>query len=74
MQKKLILIIPFFLLLFDVSFAQISDTYKNFKVAIYTHAYEVRQMNDMNWLEPIWNTISDQLHVDKAAGWPIIGF
>lgn len=65
MQKKLILLIPFILLVFDVSFAQISDSYKNFNVAIYARAYEVRQMNDLTWLEPIWNTISDQLHVDK---------
>lgn len=65
MKRKLILLIPFVLLVFDVSFAQISDGYKNFKVAIYVRAYEVRQMNDLTRLESIWNTISNQVHVDK---------
>jgi hypothetical protein len=47
-------------------FTQNSEGYKNFKVAIYTRSYEVRQMDNLNWLEPIWNTISNQLHVDKV--------
>lgn len=39
--------------------------YKNFKVAVYARAYEVRQMNDLKWLEPIWTGITDQVNVDK---------
>jgi hypothetical protein len=65
MKRKLILLIPFILFVFELSFAQMSENYKNFKVAVYARAYEVRQMNDLNWLEPIWNTISKQVHVDK---------
>jgi hypothetical protein len=32
--------------------------YKNFDVAVYARAYEVKQMNDLSWLEPIWKEIS----------------
>ncbi len=39
--------------------------YNNFKVAVYARAYEVRQMDKEDWLEPIWNEISGQVHVDK---------
>jgi hypothetical protein len=39
--------------------------YKNFKVAVYARAYEVRKMDDLQWLEPIWNEISQQMKVDK---------
>lgn len=39
--------------------------YKGFKVSVYARAYEVRQMNDLKWLEPIWDEISRQVKVDK---------
>jgi hypothetical protein len=39
--------------------------YQNFKASIYTRVYEVRQMDDIGWLEPRWNEISRQLKVDK---------
>jgi len=39
--------------------------YNNFKVAVYARAYEVRQMDKAEWIEPIWNEISSQVHVDK---------
>lgn len=39
--------------------------YKNFKVAVYTRAYQVREMDKMEWLEPKWTEISQQVHVDK---------
>src|SRR5690606_22630053 len=42
-----------------------SQGYKNFRVAVYARAYEVRQMDKTEWLEPIWNEISAQVHVDK---------
>ncbi len=41
------------------------ENYQNFKVAIYTRAYEVEQMTDPEWLETTWKTISDQVKVDK---------
>ncbi len=39
--------------------------YNNFKVAVYARAYEVRLMDRTEWIEPIWNEISSQVHVDK---------
>ena len=39
--------------------------YKNFRVAVYARAYEVRQMKDPAWLESRWATITSGLHVDK---------
>ncbi len=41
------------------------QNYENFKVAIYTRAYEVEKMTDPEWLETTWKTISDQVKVDK---------
>ncbi len=46
-------------------YAQIAEGYKNFSVAVYARAYEVRQMDKLEWLEPIWNQITSQVHVDK---------
>jgi len=42
-----------------------ADNYKNFKVAIYARAQQVRQMAEPNWLEPRWDEISRQVKVDK---------
>ena len=39
--------------------------YNNFKVAVYARAYEVKQMNNLKWLESVWNGISGQVKVDK---------
>ncbi len=39
--------------------------YKNFGVAIYARAYEVRQMKDPAWLESRWAAITAGLKVDK---------
>ncbi len=39
--------------------------YRNFKVAVYSRAYETRQMADLNWLEPRWNELTRQVRVDK---------
>ena len=39
--------------------------YENFKVAVYTRAYETAKMADPAWLEEHWTRISQQLHVDK---------
>ncbi|MBN1118695.1 MAG: hypothetical protein JXA77_15900 [Bacteroidales bacterium] len=39
--------------------------YENFKVSVYTRAYEVQKMQDINWLDSTWNIISSQLAVDK---------
>ena len=39
--------------------------FRNFKVAVYCRAYEVDKMGDLNWLEPLWNDLTRQVHVDK---------
>jgi hypothetical protein len=39
--------------------------YKNFKVSVYTRAYEVQKMKDPKWLDSTWTVISSQLDVDK---------
>jgi hypothetical protein len=39
--------------------------YRNFRVAVYARAYEVRQMKDPAWLEARWATITGGLKVDK---------
>ncbi len=44
---------------------QAKQNYKNFKVAIYTRAYEVQKMTDQHWLDSTWNVISNQIKVDK---------
>ncbi len=39
--------------------------YENFKVAVYSRAYEVEKMDDLKWLDSIWSDIERQVHVDK---------
>ena len=39
--------------------------YKNFRVAVYSRAFETAQMGDLEWLTPIWEKISKQVHVDR---------
>ena len=43
----------------------IADGYENFKVSVYSRAYETREMNDVKWIEPRWTEITRQVHVDK---------
>jgi hypothetical protein len=61
--KKLFLSLA--LLLLVISSAIAADHYKNFRVAVYTRAYETAKMGDDKVLEPIWDEISQQLKVDK---------
>lgn len=57
-------IMAFFLLC--VSANTLAQKYKNFKVSVYSRAYEVQKMADTSgYLKPIWNEISRQLKVDK---------
>ena len=39
--------------------------YQNFKVAVYSRAYEVEKMDDLEWLDSIWTEIERQVYVDK---------
>ena len=48
--------------------------YDNFKVSIYTRAYEVQNMTDPAWLDSTWNIISSQMKVDKIYLLRIRGF
>jgi hypothetical protein len=61
--KNILLIQLSFILFTNLVFSQ--NNTRNFKVAIYTRAYEVQKMKDSLWLESTWKTISDQLKVDK---------
>lgn len=40
--------------------------YENFRVAVYCRAYETREMADPDWLEPRWEELARQVHVDKV--------
>lgn len=61
--KNLYLIIVVFLSTLNPLLA--GDHYKNFKVAVYSRAYETAKMGDINSLELTWDEISRQLKVDK---------
>ncbi|WP_318347283.1 hypothetical protein [Aquipluma nitroreducens] len=61
--KNLYLIIVVFLSSLSPLLA--GDHYRNFKVAVYSRAYETAKMGDINSLELTWNEISQQLKVDK---------
>lgn len=65
MKKVFLVSIVSVLMGFNASFSQIEKGYDNFEVAVYARAYEVKQMDDLKWLEPIWDMISSQVHVDK---------
>ena len=45
--------------------ASATNHYKNFKVAVYSRAYETAKMGDEKSLEAIWDEISQQVKVDK---------
>ena len=55
----------FFSVLLLNSIAATAQQYKNFRVAVYSRAYETREMGKREYIEPIWNELSTQLKVDK---------
>ena len=55
----------FIALLSCTQFSIAGNNYKNFKVSVYTRAYEVQRMADPAWLDSTWNIISSQMKVDK---------
>ncbi len=61
--KKILLSLAFLILVTMPGMA--GDHYKNFKVAVYSRAYETAKMGDNNWIEPIWEEVSRQVKVDK---------
>lgn len=48
----------------SVTFAE-PPAYKNFHVAVYARAYEVKQMADPAWLKTHWDAITRDMHVDR---------
>ncbi|MCJ7448419.1 MAG: hypothetical protein MUO72_12080 [Bacteroidales bacterium] len=64
-KRKFVVLVLLMLVVFELSSVAQNTGYKNFKVAVYARAYEVRQMDNTDLLEPIWNEISRQVHVDK---------
>ena len=61
-SKKLIV----FIFLFCSSTIVRAQKYQNFKVAVYTRAFEVKKMGDTaGYLKPIWNEMTRQLKIDK---------
>ena len=50
MKAKFILSISLILIIFNLS-AYAQSNYQNFKVSIYTRAYEVQKMEDQHWLD-----------------------
>ena len=52
-------------LLLTISSVMAGEPYKNFKVAVYSRAYETVKMGDLSYIEPIWDEVTRQVHVDK---------
>lgn len=53
----------FVLMFFAISLC--AKGYKNFNVAIYARVYEVRQMDDLDWLQQRFDVMSKHIKVDK---------
>ena len=64
-MKKNYSLFTFALLFFFTLSSYSQDGYNNFKVAVYARAYEVKEMNDLNWLDTIWDEITRQVKIDK---------
>lgn len=54
------------MLMLECCIAARGGQYRNFRVAVYIPAGVVERMNDPQWLERTWQTISQQLKVDKV--------
>ena len=59
------LFICIYLLIMTISTIAYAGNYDGFKVSVYTRAYEVEKMKDLQWLDSTWNIISSQIKVDK---------
>ena len=58
------ILLTLIIMLLSISFYS-AEGYDNFKVAVYSRAYETEKMSDLEWLESFWNEFSRQVHVDK---------
>ena len=61
-MKRIFLTLALLVLLIPAAFA---GQYKNFRVSIYTRAYEVEKMKDPEWLKSTWETIYSKMKVDR---------
>jgi hypothetical protein len=43
-----------------------AGNYKNFIASVYCRVYEVGQMGNLEWLKPRWETIAQQVKIDKV--------
>jgi len=62
-MKAQTLLILFFMTIYS-AFGQLQQ-YKNFRVAVYSRSYETSKMGDRNYIEPIWDLVTQQVKVDK---------
>lgn len=62
MKTQTILIVLF--MTFNSAFGQLQQ-YKNFRVAVYSRSYETAKMGDRDYIEPIWNLVTQQVKVVK---------
>ncbi len=60
-MKRIVL----FLLGLTVMIQAGAQQYQNFKVSVYTRAYEVEKMKDSHWLDSTWRIISEQVKPDR---------
>lgn len=61
---KTLTILIFLFMTFNSAFGQLQQ-YKNFRVAVYSRSYETAKMGDRDYIEPIWNLVTQQVKVDK---------
>jgi hypothetical protein len=52
MRKKIYFVAFLIIMMLCLPAVIAGPAYRNFTVAVYARAYEVRQMNDIKWLEP----------------------
>ncbi|MBN2181608.1 MAG: hypothetical protein JW715_06820 [Sedimentisphaerales bacterium] len=65
MQVYIKKFLPMILCFAALFFCCSAKKYENFDVAVYSRAYETKQMADLSWLEPRWDEMTKQVHIDK---------
>ncbi|KPK85611.1 MAG: hypothetical protein AMS27_06845 [Bacteroides sp. SM23_62_1] len=64
-MKNILRFVPLLLVLLINLSSYSQGGYNNFKVTVYARAYEVQEMNNLEWLAPVWDEITRQVKVDK---------
>lgn len=64
-MKMKILFTVLCIMIFSPASGQQDKSYENFKVAVYSRAYETEKMGDINYIQPIWDEIVKQVKVDR---------